>query len=594
MNNSKFYIILNYFQNHSLFLIIWITSLLIIISISLILSMNNQPKINQVLSINIDSQKNILDYLAIITFCIFIITYIYLMFYGEDFGYVDNNQFTFFTLQNRFFDMPIWPQDGRFWPLGLQEYNFISLMSKNPIAYQLFSVIQLLITIYFILCIFSNFSIFNKLVITTLIITYSTFIISFFGLIFPERNLIFWLIIFIFCLLKNQINNSFIFIIGIFISAQFLLYYKEPIFLFIIGFSFTHLFLKSIESKLWEKNFKYLKNFIQENYIDCGLIFLSLVFFCTYLLYTHGKVDISYANQRDNISILSTFFSYIKINPILLIFLFFLPLRIVGIVLKKYKINLIWDSLAIGNLLYFLAYLKLNIFRWYYTAPFDFVAFLYLINIISEVFIKQERNKYKLPITISLLFLILMVNLNYSSYAILARKKEIESRVETADFLKNYINKDEIHNSLYFPANNPFFIMEFASFLNYKNFPLLMKNDNENQEYIQTTNDPLMIKGSNDFDNNLCVSFRPFKCFNSLVNKDDLIIFLPETLMLFNPNFYKYIPMDKIEKYQQNSDTVFHYKPEFKGIEKILYLFAKNKINEPWLNVYIFTNFDNP
>ncbi|WP_426563254.1 hypothetical protein [Dapis sp. BLCC M172] len=47
----------------------------------------------------------------------------------------------------------------------------------------------------------------------------------------------------------------------------------------------------------------------------------------------------------------------------------------------KYRLNLIWDTLAIGNLLYFLAYIKLNIFSPYFTAPVDFIATLYLANI---------------------------------------------------------------------------------------------------------------------------------------------------------------------------------------------------------------------
>ncbi|WP_144439311.1 hypothetical protein [Geminocystis sp. NIES-3708] len=514
------------------------------------------------------------------------------MLYGEDFGYHDNNQFTFFTLQNRFFDMPIWPNAGRFWPLGLQEYNLISLISKTPIAYQSFSVLQLLIIIYLCLSILSNFNLLNKLFITTIIITSSTFVISFFGLIFPERNLIFWLAIFIFCLLKNQINNSFIYISGIFISAQFLLYYKEPSFLFIMGFCLAHLFLKTLQNKLLGKKINKISSYISENWIDFGLILLSLVFFFLYIFYIYGKVEISYTEERQEVNILSTFTSYIKVNPILLIFVLFLPLRIVGVCLGKYKINLIWDSLAIGNLLYFLAYLKLNMFRWYYTAPFDFVALLYLVNIISEVFIKTEKNKYKLPICISLLFLIFITNLHYSSYAILARKKEIESRVQTTNFLRNNI-KNNMNTNLFFPANESYYIMEFASFLNYKNFPILSKNNEEDKNHFEQQANYLIMKASNNFTDNLCMSFRPFKCFESKqVNKNDFITFLPETVMLFSADFDQSIPINIINKYQQKSKIIFHYQPQFKGIESVLYFLTKNKINEKWLNVYIFTDFN--
>jgi hypothetical protein len=88
------------------------------------------------------------------------------MLYREDFAYHDNGQFNFFSAKGIFFDMPIWAGAGRFWPLGLQEYNFISLISKSPIAYQSFSVIQLLITIFLCFRILSHLNLSNKIFIT--------------------------------------------------------------------------------------------------------------------------------------------------------------------------------------------------------------------------------------------------------------------------------------------------------------------------------------------------------------------------------------------------------------------------------------------
>jgi hypothetical protein len=201
-----------------------------------------------------------------------------------------------------------------------------------------------------------------------------------------------------------------------------------------------------------------------------------------------------------------------------------------------------------------------------------------------------------LPIVIGLLFTILVINLHYSSYAILSRKKEIDSRVQIAHFLKDYLDhrNHEENINLFFPANQPYDIMEFVSFLNYKNFPILIKDDEQKNNINKQNSRYLIMKGVDDFPGNLCVPFRPFKCFQSnQPNQNDLIIFLLGSGMLFNADFSDYVPQNLIDKYAKSSDTLFHYKPEFKGVEKILYFFCKNRINEQWLNAYIFTNFQN-
>ena len=599
--------IFDYLQAYSPFLIIWIISLSIVIYLGFIFRANKQSKNptnyqsnNSSLSpATIKGRSTYISYCAIFTFCIFIIVYIYLMLYGEDFAYHDNEQFTLFSLQNVFYKMPIWRENARLWPLGLQEYNLISLISKTPFAYHCFSVLQLLITIYLCFSILSSLKLISKIVITTVIITSSTFVISFFGLIFTERNIIFWLAVFIFCYAKKQANSSFIYVVGIFVSAQFLLYYKEVCFIFIMGFSFCHLALKSFQDRLWKKiNYKTISQFIKDNWTDFGIIFLSLVFVCLYIyvFYVYGQGQGSYAYDNQSTQLLSTFIGFVKINIILLIFLSFVALRIAGILSGRYRISVIWDSLAAGNILYFIAYLKLNMFRWYYTAPVDFVAILYLANIVSNALAATNKNKYRRPLVVSLLIIVVITNINYSSYAIIARKKEIESRIRTAGFLKEYMAELKVNNdvNLYYPSNIPYYIMEMSSYLYYKKLPIIIEDDSEEEDQDKRDSPYLVMKAPEEFTDNLCVFYRPFKCFKSdRPNKNDLIVFLPETAMLFNPDLNMYMPKEKIGKYEQSCVTLFKYSPEYNGIEKVLYYFAKNRIDEQWFNVYIFTDLQN-
>lgn len=62
--------------------------------------------------------------------------------------------------------------------------------------------------------------------------------------------------------------------------------------------------------------------------------------------------------------------------------------------------------------------------------------------------------------------------------------------------------------------------------------------------------------------------------------------------MLLNPNLYSNSATPFIDKFKQNSVELFRYKPEFKGIYKLLYILSKDVIDENWFNAYIFTSLN--
>lgn len=424
-----------------------------------------------------------------------------------------------------------------------------------------------------------------------------SFVISYFGLIFPERNLIFWLAIFIWCINNLAKNKSYIYTYLALISAQFLLYYKEPVFLIILGFTLSRLISKIFNQQIFLKVKSNILKFIRDNWLDFALILLALVFLTSYISFIQGKVETPYANYREEVSFIfalkSYFFTlitYLRINPILSIFLVIFTIRMYGLMLKKYEFNLIWDALAIGHGLYFLAYVKLKIFTWYYSAPVDFFATLYLANLSFTILSNRIKYRYRFGGLIFLIFVIFIVNFHYSSYAILARKQEINSKVQIADFLGIYIQNNQITKEqleIFYPANSGYEIMEFSAFLNYKRFPILIKDqENLNQRYLK-------MKAPESFTDNLCISYRPFQCFYATKPQaDNLIMFIPRHQMLGSVNLRNDLPRKLIAKYKHNSVELFHYQPKFTGIQRILSFFCQNLIDEQWLNGYIFTKFD--
>ena len=89
---------------------------------------------------------------------------------------------------------------------------------------------------------------------------------------------------------------------------------------------------------------------------------------------------------------------------------------------------------------------------------------------------------YKVLGIVFLVIIILINNIHYSSFFILARKKMIDSKVQTTHFLEGYISNNNFNNlGLFFPENSGYRMMQLSAFLNYQNliqgnFQLFLRN----------------------------------------------------------------------------------------------------------------------
>lgn len=130
-------------------------------------------------------------------------------------------------------------------------------------------------------------------------------------------------------------------------------------------------------------------------------------------------------------------------------------------------------------------------------------------------------------------------------------------------------------------------MMEFSAFLNYKNFPILIQ---DNKPFRDGS---LVMKANKSFPDNLYMSYRPFKCFySSQPEPSNLIIFIPKEPSFTGKQPLTSLNREWINKLKKHSVQLFHYQPEFQGIESILYFFCKDRIDELWLNAYVFTDFN--
>lgn len=71
----------------------------------------------------------------------------------------------------------------------------------------------------------------------------------------------------------------------------------------------------------------------------------------------------------------------------------------------------------------------------------------------------------------------------------------------------------------------------------------------------------------------------------------DLFVILPPIGMIFTPEFSQadvHVWGDDVRNYSKKYLLIFHYKPGFKGVERMLYFLCRDRIPKGGYNAYIF------
>ncbi|MGI0481777.1 hypothetical protein ACN4EE_13425 [Geminocystis sp. CENA526] len=550
-------------------------------------------------------------WLPTIFFSIFFLIYTFLIFYKEDFAYYDNEQFTKFSLQGIAYGFPIWRDQGRFWPLGLQEYNLLSLIDKSQLVYRGFSIVQLLIISFSLYFTLYKFSPIWRYITIFIIFICPPFLMTFFELIYPERNVVFYLIILILIYTyhtKNYPKNKRFFIYSALITAQIAIYYKEPVFVLIATIASARLFI-TLLSKRYLHLKKILKELIYINYIDIGMIVLTLTYCLLYQTQIVPYIIDAYShNQKtEENTIFSIFLLFIQDNFIIGIFSIILVLRLLQIIFLKSDIDVFLDPLALGGMAYLGVYAKLKMFddyNNYYFAPALVIAIIYIAHFIyNSIQFSQQINRKVLRkiyfysiVFLSSIILILTISqyISQSSYKILSRKAVINGHVNLVNGLVEYSEKNNRDALiLFFPLNNSFIhnylIYTFKEFLSYKKFHIfnVNKNDNYTNNLNNFKNISVILKSpaTDKHKDNKCISWDwakdEFCFFAEKAETGDLIVLLPNYPRdSYNP--------EEIKKMIENEKLVFAY--DFNAnaplIEKILHTLSHKKVENG--KVYIF------
>lgn len=466
------------------------------------------------------SQKTLhnLDYASITLLVVIVCALVFLLYYHADFACFDCTQLMDFPLSGHPFP-PLWAHEGRFFPLGFQEFNFLRHVTHTPAGFQSVASLELVVLVSVLFVVLKECRISWRGLIIIAVVTNPTFVISFTGMIYPERNVLFFLAILILCLQNTGNNHSPIFFVGCFAATQFLLYYKEPLVVLIVVYATSQILMNYLYK--WNAMKRSWKRQLQENIVPLGMIVVAGVYSTIFLIFMFPypfapSYYIQHFGKR------ATPLTYLSTDLVLSLFIIVCFVRVVRSAFAKHPLDPLWDSLAFGALAYFFAILATGIYAEYYLAPTDFIALLYLGRLTK---LRVGSTFYWRTAAVGLTYVCLVVfSVATSTLLLLEAKESVIRTSELASFLKEYrTDVRERSIELYFPKMDGFQIAGLSSYLHYKGIRIAGFDDPAGGDIPE-----FVFAGPDIYPLGRCVPYKPYPCKHTdKPQAGGLIVILP-------------------------------------------------------------------
>ncbi len=305
--------------------------------------------------------------------------YVTLVLKWEDFADYDDSFFTLVTLRGHNFVPPIWPAESRFFPLGQQEFNVVRHFTSSILGYHAVPLAELVILCCILFFLDNELNISARIALAAVYLLAPSAVTSFTGLVFPDRNVVFWLACLLLFVKFFEKTQGTIWAAATAICAQNTIYYKETAFLLVLGFAGGRLILRCRGENGRGWNYHRLRE--KESRLDVCLVCLTLIFVLLYVTVMSGHPHMRYA-QLYGFSWGDALFYYLRIDPLGFLFVAIALARAYRILLRRSAPDLFWDGLALGGVACWAAYLYLRLCLPYYMAPVDFIAVLYVGRLI--------------------------------------------------------------------------------------------------------------------------------------------------------------------------------------------------------------------
>lgn len=515
--------------------------------------------------------------LAVTFLAIFLACYIAGSLVWEDFTYSDNSHFTNGTLVGKDIPRQILPRNGRFFPLGHQEFNLIRHFTSSVVGYHALRIVQLVLLCGILLVFDEELSVWARAALIILVLITPSILISFSGLIYPEWNVVFSLMCLAWSVKRFEDTQYTAWAVAAVISAQVMLYYKETAFLVLLGFAIGRLLLRCWNADQVGWDFKRLRD--PESRLDMCLAFLAVLFILYYLAAMFPSYSTGYANEMQ-LPLKQVFVSYLKLDGLVWVLAAVVTVRIVQILRGKWAPAPLWDGLALGGVGCLVGYLILRMNAGYFLAPADIIAVLYLGHL--AVLCAKNMGHVQRVCVLALLILVVLQDLSLSAFRMYERKNVIHAKAEMGQAIKRLyqINPQSV-KKLFFPFSQPYRIMEFASYLNYLGIPV------EQVSSSSVTDSSVVIVGKVVEMDGRC-GYRAFVCHpGSQPHPGDLVVVLPDDFTKTN----------ELNGYGQEAGQLFSYHPRpsiprwlfpyFQVLHVVSPAFSQSQLPDSWLNASV-------
>jgi hypothetical protein len=518
------------------------------------------------------------DGVSLVLLVTFLASYIFLIFYKENFVYYDDDMLTDFTLQGKTFPTPIWPDTGRFYPLADQEFNLLKSVTRSPVGYHSLIVAQLVLFVLILYFVLREFRVRDRALIVIFTLVTPSFLIPFSGFVYPERNVIFWFAVLVLCLLGYDRTKAPIYFVGCLAATHFALYYKEIVVLFVVAFALTRVALD-----LRDKGFVGRRSWqaiAKENVLSLAMLAVSAIYVVLFVVAMIPHHKFSYiAEHRETLG--SVLVTSLELDWLPLILLVVLVTRLWRFGFGSGRLDPVCDPLAVGALAYCVGVVALKLSSGYYLAPADFIAILYLA-MMSLAWLSNPT-KTRISLVSAICVLVLLHSVAYSAFRMVERKDTIILKSQLAEFLRGYkANGAGDSVALFFPFTRGYDLMGFSSYLKYRGFQLAGESDD------QSAGPRFVIESRERFANDRCVDYRDYTCLHAdTAPANALIVVLPDDN----------VSMSEVEEISKGSTLLFSKSAGalctrtdswFRRLHAISPEFSNHELPEHWLQLQVF------
>jgi len=492
----------------------------------------------------------------------------------EDFTYYDNSHFTNETLIGRNVPLQVSPEGGRFWPLGYQEFNVLRYVTHSISGYHMLRLIELFIVCAILLVLDRELNVPARVALIFLFLVAPSIVVSYSGLIYSEANLILALTCLAWCVSRFDQSHGPAWAVGAVLSAQIMLYYKETVFLLLVGFAGTRIVLRCRNATNRGWSFAGLRD--PESRLDLCLISLSAVFILYYLAALVPHFGAGYAEGR-KLPLSQVLSTYLALDLLVWIFALLCAVRLFLILRRRVMPSLFWDGLAVGGLCYLGGFLILRMESAYYLAPVDLIATLYIGRLTFRS-LREFTTRAKLAATVVLLF-VLAQELSFSAFRIYERKNVIRAKAELGHAINHvYVQDPQSVKRLFFPFAEPFSILEFASYLQYLGVPIQQRlNNGEIAGGVILTGESIQADGP--------CGYRSFVCHpGKTPSPGDLVIVFPDDIPVVNSSgLFRDISAKPLFSYSPSPRIPEWMLPLVGRLHFVSPIFAFRKLPTSWL-----------